>query len=107
MIGDLEIAWFLGAPGLILGAIAGTMIGRSSRGAGAAVSAGVLIGLAAGILLDLIIVHDVETSTSSTAAIGLLLVPFPPLMNVATAVGATVIARRIAENGATGGANRP
>lgn len=100
MTGDLAVAWFLGAPGLILGTGAGTAIGRSSRGAGAAVSAGLLIGLVAGVVLDLIIVHDVETSTSSTAAIGLILVPVPPLTNVATAVGATVLARRFAERSA-------
>ena len=83
------------------------MIGRSSRGAGTAMSVGLLIGFAAGIALDLIILHDIQTSTSSTAGIGIILVPFPPLTNAATALGATILARRWVENGATGDANMP
>ncbi len=91
MLIDLELIWFFGGPGLVLGALTGWRLGRARATAGLATWAGATIGLACGGGLDVIMWHDITTSRSSTAAIGILLLPFPPLTNIATALAATLL----------------
>ena len=91
MLIDLELIWFLGGPGLVLGALAGLRLGRVRSTAGVATWTGIMIGLACGFGLDLIMWHDITTSRSSTAAIGVLALPFPLLTNVATALAAALL----------------
>jgi hypothetical protein len=86
MLTDLELIWFFGGPGLVLGALAGWRLGRARATAGLPMWAGGLIGLACGIGLDLLMFHDITTSRSSTAGIGILLMPFPPLTNTVAAI---------------------
>jgi len=91
MLTDLELIWFFGGPGLVLGAVAGWRLGRARATALVSMQAGGLIGLACGIGLDLLMIHDITTSRSSTAGIGMLLLPFPPLTNIAGALAATLL----------------
>jgi hypothetical protein len=91
MLVNLELIWFFGGPGLVLGALAGRRLGRTQAPAGLATWAGVTIGLVCGGALDLILMHDITTSRSSTAAIGVIFLPFPPLTNVATALAAALL----------------
>jgi hypothetical protein len=93
---DLELIWFFGGSGLVLGTLAGWRLGRARATAGPATWAGAVIGLACGIGLDLPMFHDITTSRSSTAAIGVLLMPFPPLTNMATALAATPLVWSVA-----------
>jgi hypothetical protein len=86
MLIDLELIWFFGGPGLVLGAIAGLRLGRARASVGPPTWTGAIIGLACGVGLDLLMFHDITTSRSSTAAFGMLLLPFPPLTNVVAGV---------------------
>ena len=87
----LELLWFFGAGGAAAGAVLGWNLRRRDRRWITAFWWGVLAGLVAGFVLSVVIVHDVQTSTSSTAALGMLLVPIPPLTNaIGGAVGAAL-----------------
>ena len=89
MIGDLGVAGFLGLGGLVLGCIAGWRIDLRQRGV---VRLGLLLGVGAGLLMPVEITREVADSSSSTAAIGLLFVPFPPVTNgVGGLLGAAIV----------------
>lgn len=89
----LELLWFFGARGGVAGALLGWIWKRRGRRWITAFWWGVRVGLAAGVVLSLVIIHDVQTSTSSTAALGMLLVPVPPLSNaIGGAAGAALVA---------------
>jgi hypothetical protein len=86
----LAAAWFLGAVGFLLGAVVGA---RSHGSVRRAFVSGALLGVVAGVLLSLEGIREVADSRSSTAAIGLLLVPFPPITNCVAGGVAAVILR--------------
>ena len=75
------VAWFLGGAGLVLGAAAGLVKPRSIGLLRRAWAIGLLLGLVAGGVLSVVGWRDVTGSSSSTAGIGLLFVPFPPITN--------------------------
>jgi hypothetical protein len=90
IVQDLGVAWFLGGGGLVVGAVAGAttngLLGRAwVRGA--------LLGVGVGCVLSVELVREVVDSSSSTAALGILFVPFPPITNGITGVAAAVIVR--------------
>lgn len=89
MLETLAILAFFGAAGLVLGVIAGLRLDRRAR------MAGMLLGLAAGIALSIEILREVSASDSSTAAIGLLFVPFPPVFNAASGYVAAWLTRSL------------
>jgi hypothetical protein len=80
MLDWLVVAWFFGGAGLILGGIAGA-INLRVRGVSEGWPSGFLLGLIAGGVLSVLFWRDVAGSSSSTAAIGLLFVPIPPITN--------------------------
>jgi hypothetical protein len=85
----LAAAWFLGAVGLLVGAVVGA---RSHGSVLRAFMFGGLLGAVAGGVLSLEFIREVADSTSSTASIGLLLVPFPPITNgVAGGIAAVIL----------------
>lgn len=90
IVQDLDVAWFLGAGGLVLGAIAGA---TSSGSLGRAWVRGALLGVGVGCVLSVELVREVVDSSSSTAALGIIFVPFPPITNGITGVAAAVIVR--------------
>jgi uncharacterized membrane protein YeaQ/YmgE (transglycosylase-associated protein family) len=87
----LQLAWFFGLPALILGVAAGRIAKRSGRSQGLAVLIGFGIGLFCGAGVAVLIVRDVESSTSSTAALGLLLVPLGFITNSTTGIVAALV----------------
>jgi hypothetical protein len=90
IVQDLGVAWFLGTGGLVLGAVAGaTLHGQLGR----AWLVGALLGVGVGCVLSVELVREVVDSSSSTAALGIIFVPFPPITNGITGVAAAVIMR--------------
>ena len=92
MENDLVVAWFLGAGGLVLGVIAGGVRARSGHD-GLRVVIGLTLGLLAGCVMSLELCREVQASPSSTAAIGYLFVPFPPITNAIGGAFGTAIVR--------------
>jgi hypothetical protein len=90
IVRDLGVAWFLGAGGLVLGAVAGA---TTKRTLGRAWVRGALLGVGVGCVLSVELVREVVDSSSSTAALGIIFVPFPPITNGITGVAAAVIVR--------------
>jgi hypothetical protein len=82
------VVWFLGGGGVIVGVLTGAM---AKTGMGRVGVLGLVLGMVAGVVLSGVFVHDVEASTSSTAAIGLILVPIPPISNAITGFSMAVI----------------
>ncbi len=80
----LEIAGFVGGAGVLVGYPAGRMAVAAQAGMAMAVLIGAGFGLLVGSLFALEIVREVESSDSSTAAIGLLLLPIPLFANLVT-----------------------
>lgn len=90
IVQDLGVAWFLGAGGLMLGAVAGA---TSNGTLGRAWVRGVLLGVGVGCVLSLELMREIIDSSSSTAGIGIIFVPFPPITNGITGVAAAVLVR--------------
>ncbi|SRR5690242_17524756 len=86
---DLVIAWFLGAGGLVVGVVAG----MTARSLPRATVTGLVVGGLAGCLLSVDIMRDVQTSSSSTSALGMLLMPVPPFTNAVGGLVAAAIVR--------------
>jgi hypothetical protein len=93
---DLEIAWFFGLGGVLIGAPVGFALGRGRVAVIASILVAVGAGVAVGIGVDVIVVHDVFSSDRSTAALGLLLLPFPPILNAVGAVLSALTVRAFA-----------
>jgi disulfide bond formation protein DsbB len=93
MTGWAVVAWFLGVPGLLLGAGVGTLNLKLRGVLREAWAIGSLLGVVAGGVLSVVFWRDVAGSSSSTAAIGLLFVPFPPITNGIAGGWAAIIAR--------------
>ena len=91
MLVDLELAWLLGAPGLLFGAWAGRRMGRAGATAGRVAATAAIGGLVCGAAFVPIMVHEVLGSTSSTAAIGLIVLPVPLLANQIAALTTSLL----------------
>src|SRR6516162_7398941 len=102
MVIDLELAWFLGAAGLLIGAPVGFVLGRGRVGLTVSIVVAVGVGVVAGIGVDLILIHDVLSSDSSTAAVGLIALPIPLILNPAGALLSALPVRGLALPGAAG-----
>src|SRR6516164_2052396 len=96
MVIDLELAWFLGAAGLLIGAPVGFVLGRGRVGLTVSIVVAVGVGVVAGIGVDLILIHDVLSSDSSTAAVGLIALPIPLILNPAGALLSALPVRGLA-----------
>ena len=92
MLNLLFLAAFLGAPGLILGAAAGWRLERAGRSLPLAILTGFGIGLCCGAGVAVQIVRDVESSRSSTAVLGLILVPLGFITNCTTGTLSALVA---------------
>jgi hypothetical protein len=90
IVHGLALAWFLGAAGLVGGVVAGL---RSKGVAQGVWSVGAVVGVALGCVLSAEFVREVADSSSSTASLGLLLVPFPPITNGITGAVVSRMAR--------------
>ncbi len=90
LVHAIAYAWFCGLAGLVLGVIVGM---RTERTTVAAFVTGLLLGVAAGGVLSLEIIREVAASSSSTAGIGMLLVPFPPITNAIGGIAGAVLVR--------------
>src|SRR4051794_6003476 len=89
----VELLVFFGAGGVILGAIAGLTLRRP----GPPMRMGALgcgLGVLAGLLLSWHPPREVLADASPPAAIGLILVPSPPIFNAVTGYFAALFARR-------------
>lgn len=74
----------------MLGAVAGA---TSNGTLGRAWVRGVLLGVGVGCVLSLELMREIIDSSSSTAGIGIIFVPFPPITNGITGVAAAVLVR--------------
>ena len=78
----LVMALMFGIPGLVSGVSAGHLLGRAGESRVAALGYGLLAGLACGLVGAMLIIESVTTSSSSTAGVGLIILPIPLLSNM-------------------------
>jgi hypothetical protein len=82
----VEWALVLGAGGALLGWFVGQRVGGADTTRSETVAYGALVGLVAGAGIDIVLLQDVMDSHSSTATIGVLVLPIPLATNIGTGI---------------------
>jgi hypothetical protein len=82
----VEILLLLGVGGLACGLLAGAVVERTGVAFGFALAIGVACGLLCSLSVDVVIASDVRPGESSTAGLGVVVLPFVVLFSVVTNV---------------------
>lgn len=89
----IEWALVLGVGGALLGWLVGRYVGGGDTTRSEAVAYGALAGLVAGLGIDVVLLQEVMDSHSSTAALGVIVLPLPLATNIATGILAALAGR--------------